>query len=80
MQLTVRNVTLGYEQSVVSEKINWNDKSSNIKEMETELNLTEGAFVFIDDNPVEREVVNGQCPDVLIPEFPVDTTDLVDMA
>ena len=66
--------------SFVSEKINWNDKSSNIKEMETELNLTEGAFVFIDDNPVEREVVNGQCPDVLIPEFPVDTTDLVDMA
>lgn len=66
--------------SFVSEKINWNDKSSNIKEMETELNLTEGAFVFIDDNPVEREVVNGQRPDVLIPEFPVDTTDLVDMA
>ncbi|MCI1268544.1 MAG: HAD-IIIC family phosphatase [Ruminococcus sp.] len=66
--------------SFVSEKINWNDKSSNIKEMETELNLTEGAFVFIDDNPVEREVVSGQCPDVLIPEFPVDTTDLVDMA
>lgn len=27
-----------------------------------------------------REVVNGQRPDVLIPEFPVDTTDLVDMA
>ena len=66
--------------SFVSEKINWNNKAANIREMESELNLTEGSFVFIDDNPVEREVVSGQCPDVLIPEFPEDTTDLINTA
>jgi len=66
--------------SFVSEKINWNNKAANIKEMESELNLTEGSFVFIDDNPVEREVVSGQCPDVLIHEFPEDTTDLINTA
>lgn len=66
--------------SFVSEKINWNNKAANIKEMEAELNLTEGSFVFIDDNPVERETVSGQCPDVLIPEFPADTSELSVMA
>lgn len=65
------------EDAFVSAKINWNDKASNIKEMESELNLTEGSFIFIDDNPVEREVVSGQCPDVLIPEFPQDSSDLI---
>lgn len=66
--------------SFVSEKINWNNKASNIKEMEADLNLTEGSFVFIDDNPVEREVVSGQCPDVFVLDFPEDTTELIDSA
>lgn len=68
------------EESFVAEKINWNDKASNIKEMETELNLTESSFVFVDDNPIEREVVIGQCPDVYVPVFPVDSSDLSDFA
>ena len=68
------------ENSFVLEKINWNDKASNIKEMESELNLTEGSFVFIDDNPVEQEVVGGACPDVIIPEFPLDSSNLIDFA
>lgn len=68
------------EDRFVSVKINWNDKASNIREMESELNLTEGSFVFIDDNPVEREVVGGQCPEVLIPEFPQDSSDLIELA
>lgn len=64
----------------VSEKINWNNKAANIKEMISELNLTEGSFVFIDDNPVEREIVAGQCPDVFIPDFPDDSSNLIDLA
>ena len=59
-------------------KINWQDKAANIKEMEGELNLTEGAFVFIDDNAMERQLVKGQCRDVAVPEFPADTTTLSD--
>ncbi len=64
----------------VSRKINWENKASNIKAMEGELNLTEGGFIFIDDNPVERETVKGVCPDVLVPDFPADTAELLSFA
>ena len=64
----------------VSRKINWENKASNIKAMEGELNLTEGGFIFIDDNPVERETVKGVCSDVLVPDFPADTAELLSFA
>lgn len=64
----------------VSRKINWENKAVNLKAMEDELNLTEGGFIFIDDNPVERETVKGECPDMLVPDFPEDTTDLLSFA
>lgn len=64
----------------VSKKINWNNKALNIKEMESELNLTESSFVFIDDNPVEREIVRGECQEVTVLDFPEDTTELFEFA
>lgn len=64
----------------VSRKINWENKVVNLKAMEGELNLTEGSFIFIDDNPVERESVKGECPDMLVPDFPADTTELLPFA
>lgn len=57
-------------------KINWEPKSLNIKKMEEELNLTEGSFVFFDDNPAEREEVRANCPEVLVLDFPEDTSFL----
>ena len=68
------------EEDFVSIKINWDDKPSNIKAIEKELNLTEGSFLFIDDNPIEREQVKDLCPEVTVPEFPSDTADLYDFA
>lgn len=64
----------------VSRRINWENKAVNLKTMESELNLTEGGFIFIDDNPVERETVKGECPEILVPDFPVDTTELLEFA
>ena len=64
----------------VNRKINWENKAINLKAMESELNLTEGGFIFIDDNPVERETVKGECPEMLVPGFPEDTTELLDFA
>ena len=61
-------------------KINWDNKAANIKAMGQELNLTEGSFIFVDDNPIEREVVKGMCPEILVPEFPEDTTTLLSFA
>lgn len=68
------------ENDFVSLKINWKDKASNIKEMEVELNLTEGSFVFVDDNPIEQEIVAGQCKEVYVPFFPQDTANLTAFA
>lgn len=64
----------------VSRKINWENKAINLKVMEGELNLTEGGFIFVDDNPVERETVKGECPDMLVPDFPKDTAELLSFA
>ena len=60
----------------VSKKISWDVKSQSIKEIESELNITEGGFVFIDDNPVERNLVKGECKEVTVPDFPEDTSTL----
>ena len=64
----------------ISRKINWKNKATNLKTIENETNLTEGSFIFIDDNPVEREIVKGECPDVVVPDFPTDTTELLSFA
>lgn len=61
----------------VSRKINWESKVVNLKATIDELNLTEGGFIFVDDNPVEREMVKGECAGVLVPDFPADTTELL---
>ena len=68
------------DEEFVSRKINWENKVINLKAMEEELNLTEGGFIFIDDNPVERETVKGECPDMLVLDFPEDTTELLSFA
>lgn len=64
----------------VSRKINWENKATNLKVMMGELNLTEGGFIFIDDNPVEQETVRGECPEIFVPIFPEDTTELLAFA
>ncbi len=41
-------------------KANWDPKSINLSNMATELNLLPESFVFVDDNPAEREIVREQ--------------------
>ncbi len=50
-------------------KSNWNLKSNNILESAREINIGEDSFVFIDDNPVERELVRSQINTVSVPEI-----------
>lgn len=50
-------------------KSNWSLKSNNILESAGEINIGEDSFVFIDDNPVERELVRGQLQNVAVPEI-----------
>ena len=60
----------------VALKINWKNKAENIKELSTNLNLGLDSFVFIDDNPVERQLVKTRLPHVTVPDFPDDPANL----
>ena len=50
-------------------KANWEPKSQNLLDMGHELNLLPESFVFVDDNPAEREIVRQQVSGVAIPEL-----------
>lgn len=57
-------------------RINWADKATNIQEMAEELNLGLDSFVFVDDNPTERELIRQLLPMVEVPEFPAQPYEL----
>ena len=59
----------------VSHRINWEPKSQNIHSLSKELNLGLSSFCFIDDNPVEREEVRLNAPNVFVPELPTDPAE-----
>ena len=48
----------------VTHRINWNDKVDNIRSIADELGFALEAFLFVDDNPVERERVRQRLPEV----------------
>lgn len=60
----------------IAVKIGWSNKSDSIMEMQQELNLTQGSFSFLDDNPAEREEVAARCPEVTVLDFPEDSAQL----
>jgi FkbH-like protein len=50
-------------------KANWESKSENIMAIAQELSLGADSFVFVDDNPAEREIVRQQVPGTAVPEL-----------
>ena len=50
-------------------RANWENKDRNLTEEARELNLLPEAFVFIDDNPAEREIIRQSVPGVSVPEI-----------
>jgi FkbH-like protein len=48
-------------------KANWEPKHENILAIAQELNLGTDSFVFIDDNPAERAIVEAQVPGIAVP-------------
>lgn len=50
-------------------KANWFPKSENLKALASDINIGEDAFVFVDDNPAEREIVRTQCDNAAVPEL-----------
>jgi len=51
---------------------NFKDKPSNLRQISKELNLSLDSFVFVDDSPVERELMKLELPEVLTIEMPLN--------
>ena len=57
------------EGDFISIKANWEPKSQNLVNMAQELTLLPESFVFVDDNPAEREIIRQQVPGAAVPEI-----------
>lgn len=64
------------KEHIVYPQINWNNKAENISKIAKELNIGLDSIVFIDDNPVERNLVKSLLPDVTVPDFPSQPYEL----
>lgn len=51
-------------------RLNWQDKASNLREIAAELNIGLDSVAFLDDNPVEREHVRAEAPEVMVLDLP----------
>lgn len=60
------------EENFASIRINWNDKVTNMKEIAEELNIGLDSIVFFDDDPVNREYMTVNLPEVLTVNLPED--------
>lgn len=63
-------------EDLVAEVINWEPKTVNIRQLAKNLNIGLDSFVFLDDNPAERERMKAECPEVAVIDFPKDTAQL----
>jgi FkbH-like protein len=53
-------------------RINWNDKVQSLREIAAELNVGIDTLAFMDDNPVERERVRTELPEVTVIDLAAD--------
>tara|TARA_B100000795_G_C22806825_1_gene445599 strand:+ start:12969 stop:14747 length:1779 start_codon:yes stop_codon:yes gene_type:complete len=58
-------------------KANWKPKHQNIIEIAEEINIGVDSIVFIDDNPVERDLVSSQVPSSSVPNIGSDVVDFI---
>ena len=70
-----KNMQLDWDDFVIH-KINWQQKSQNVLEIASKLNIGLDSIVLIDDNPVERELLINNIPELTVPEFPADISRL----
>jgi FkbH-like protein len=56
---------------------NWENKATNIRGIQSKLNIGFDAMVFLDDNPFERNLVRQLIPEILVPELPEDPAKYV---
>jgi FkbH-like protein len=59
-------------------RVNWSDKAENLRAIAGELNIGLDAIALLDDNPVEREWVRAQLPEVHVLDVPGDPLAMAD--
>ncbi len=48
---------------------NWNPKSQNLSDTANDMTLLPESFVFVDDNPAERAIIEGEYPGTAVPNI-----------
>jgi len=56
-------------------RINWNNKALNLREISKELNIGLDSIVFFDDDPINRELVKREVPEVYVIDLPNDSSE-----
>ncbi len=56
-------------------QIHWEDKAKSLAAIARELNISTDALAFFDDNPLEREWIRSQMPEVTVIEAPSSPLD-----
>jgi FkbH-like protein len=59
-------------------RANWDNKADNIRQIAGVLNIGLDSLVFIDDNPLERDLVRTHLPEVAVPDLPEDPTGYIE--
>ena len=60
----------------VSTRINWEQKSNNLRSLASELSLSADSFAFIDDDDKECAEVIANCPEVLTLQIPRNALEI----
>jgi FkbH-like protein len=59
-------------------RVNWDAKPDNVAAIAAELGFATEQLLFIDDNPVERERMRAERPEVEVLDLPEDPSEFVD--
>lgn len=62
-------------ENIVTKRVNWNDKASNIQEIAAELNIGTDSLVFVDDSSFEINLVKDRLPEVLTIQVPSNISE-----
>jgi FkbH-like protein len=62
------------EENFAAERINWNDKASNLRALADDLNIGLDSMIFVDDDELNREIVKNELPQVKVVDLPKDSS------
>lgn len=84
----IENVTLAFQE--ITENVlelddftvieaNWENKANNLIRISNSLELNLDSFIFLDDNPAERELIKSSLPEVCVPSLGDDPSNFIEI-